>query len=90
MFRTSLVEELGEKSGDYCIFRNFHTPLYYIRKRDELSQQGMFISLRGYQFQVFTEFTWVHANKELDELYQEIGGNGMDREKIVQWLTQDQ
>ncbi|MCL4559738.1 MAG: alpha-amylase family glycosyl hydrolase [Chloroflexi bacterium] len=67
---TNLAQDtLGEglalhaDDGYYCIFRDQHTGLEYIRPSRELFDQGLFIDLNAYQYYVFLDFKETRENE---------------------------
>ncbi|MCQ2592609.1 MAG: alpha-amylase family glycosyl hydrolase [Treponema sp.] len=51
----SIAEGLNLTAEDdkYCIFQEHKSKLWYIRKSSEICEQGMFVMLKGFEYQVF-------------------------------------
>ncbi|MCX7786745.1 MAG: alpha-amylase family glycosyl hydrolase [Spirochaetes bacterium] len=62
LVQKTLAEGLGIHGdpGWYCIFREQRSNLWFIREGKELSEKGLFVSLRGYESQVFFDFYEVY------------------------------
>jgi glycosidase len=62
LVQKTLAEGLGIHGdpGWYCIFREQRSNLWFIREGRELSEKGLFVSLRGYESQVFFDFYEVY------------------------------
>jgi len=51
--------QLGDGGDTYCIFREQRSGLYYIRKNDDIRENGLFASLNGFESQVYTDIRQV-------------------------------
>ena len=53
----SLAEGVGLTYGSdhFCIFREHKSGLWYVRKSDDLINQGMFVALNGFEYQVYLD-----------------------------------
>ncbi len=62
LVQKTLAEGLGIHGdpGWYCIFREQRSNLWFIREGKELAEKGLFVSLRGYESQVFFDFYEVY------------------------------
>lgn len=62
LVQKTVAEGLGIHGdpGWYCIFREQRSNLWFIREGKELAEKGLFVSLRGYQSQVFFDFYEVY------------------------------
>lgn len=62
--RNTLAEafSLHNDGRFYCVFRELRCGLYFIRNSAELSNQGLFVVMNGYENQVFTDFREVEDN----------------------------
>lgn len=62
LVQKTFAEGLGihGEPGWYCIFREQRSNLWYIREGKELAEKGLFVSLRGYESQVFFDFYEVY------------------------------
>jgi glycosidase len=87
LIQKTLAESLGLKSDPvtFYILRDRIAGLEYLRSGRELTDSGLFVSLRAYQYQVFTEFREVHDDAEgrWTRLAGMLGGRGVasvDRE----------
>jgi glycosidase len=62
LVRKTLAEGLGihREPGWYCLFREQRSNLWFIRDSKELAEKGLFITLRGYESQVFLDFYEVY------------------------------
>ncbi len=66
MMSRSLAEGLRLTPGDdhYVIFRENRSGLWYVRKSDDIINQGMFISLNGFEYQVYLDVQQVVDNAD--------------------------
>ncbi|MFZ5434174.1 MAG: alpha-amylase family glycosyl hydrolase [Calditrichota bacterium] len=66
LVRKSLAEGLGLRGEDglFYILRDRMSGLEYLRSGRDLCEHGLFVHLRAYQFQVFTEFREVRDDAE--------------------------
>ncbi len=62
----SISEGLGltAESDRYCIFREHHNGLWYIRSCSELCTNGMFVCLNGFEYQVLMNFRQIPDTPE--------------------------
>ncbi|MDY6396988.1 MAG: alpha-amylase family glycosyl hydrolase [Treponema sp.] len=75
----SISEGLGLLGEDdyYMIFREDRSNLWYIRKSRDICEQGMFISLNGFETQVFMDIRQERdVNGSLKELCEFLNGKG--------------
>lgn len=83
---TSLAAALGANSGNqyYYRFRDQHSGQHYLRSGVELSEQGLFLQLGSYQYQVFVDFCeLVDTDGSWGRLCRQLGGRSvsdLDRE----------
>ncbi|MFP4190503.1 MAG: alpha-amylase family glycosyl hydrolase [Candidatus Hydrogenedentota bacterium] len=61
-YTTTLGEVLGMRTEEpyYYMFRDHRTGLEYIRHGVQLMEQGLFVSLQGYQYHAFLDFCEVY------------------------------
>ncbi len=74
---TTLAAALGANSDSryYYRFRDQHSGQHYLRSGAELEEQGMFLQLEGYQYQVFVDFCeLIDTDGNWSRLYQQLGG----------------
>ncbi|RPH94288.1 alpha-amylase [candidate division KSB1 bacterium] len=87
LIRKTLGEGLGLR-GDanlFYVLKDRITGLEYLRRGADLLAHGLFVQLRAYQYQVFTEFreVWDDAEGRWSKLAEMLGGRGvpsLDRE----------
>jgi len=62
----TLSEGMGLSYGSdhFCIFREHKSGLWYVRKSDDLINQGMFVSLNGFEYQVYLDVQQVEDTVE--------------------------
>ncbi|TFG63501.1 MAG: alpha-amylase [Spirochaetales bacterium] len=62
--RTSLAASLGlhNDSRYFCLFREERSKHYFIRNAGEIWRRGLFVSLKGYENQVYMDFREVEDN----------------------------
>ncbi len=74
----TLLEGLGLAQGDFVLFKDHVTGLEYIRRYDELRNQGLFVSLGAYKYNVFLNFHTVTASESepYAQLYETLQGEG--------------
>ena len=83
---TTLAEALGANSDSrhYYRFRDQHSGQYYLRSGVELNEQGLFLQLGSYQYQVFVDFCeLIDRDGSLGRLRQKLAGrpvNDLDLE----------
>ncbi len=77
----SLSEGLLLTSGynHFCIFREHRTGLWYIRRSDDIINQGMFVSLNGFEYQVYLDVQQVTdtAEGKYAKLHELLNGKGV-------------
>ncbi len=66
MYSRTLAEGLNLSTGDknFCIFREHKSQLWYVRRSNDIINQGMFVSLKGFEYQVYLD---VHQVKDTAE-----------------------
>ena len=71
---------LDAEPGDYILFYELRAKLWYIRRRTSLQQDGLFVSLGGYQSQVFLNWHALADNEygHWSRLCQELDGRGVE------------
>lgn len=77
----TIAQALGLRGGeqDFFICRGFHDNRFYIRSSQETAQRGLFISLDGYQTQVFLDFYELEDTYGLyAQLCEVLGGSGTE------------
>jgi glycosidase len=76
-----LGESLGlhREDGCFVLMREHRSGLWYIRRSAELWDRGLFVHLRGYEYQVFLEFREVQdgADRLYGRLYENLAGRGV-------------
>ncbi len=81
LIRKSLAEGLSLSPGrsSYCIFRDLVAGVEYIRSSRSLRQEGLYVELGAYKYNVFVDFRGVQSSKEMpyDELCRELNGRGV-------------
>ncbi len=79
--RKNLVSalDLGDCGGAYIFFREQRSGLWFIRDGNTLSQEGLFVSLDGYQCQVFLDIHSAEddAERHYGRLCEALGGSGV-------------
>jgi glycosidase len=62
LVRKSLTEALALRTGeaDLYIFRDYRTRLQYIRSGREMTSEGLYAELSGYQYQAFLDWREIH------------------------------
>ena len=90
-FRNDTLSEALSIHGDgryFTLFREQRSGLWYIRSSKEISEQGLFISLNGYEAQVFLDIhEAVDFNGRWARLNHELSGRGVpDLQAAVQDL----
>lgn len=79
LVKECLADALGLQYRDnyYTVFQEQRSNLWYIRNNVDIFSQGIFVSLSGYQSQVFWNFQQVYdANKHYEVLYIKLGLSG--------------
>ena len=51
-------------SNRFCIFKEHRTGLWYVRRSDDIINQGMFVALNGFEYQVYLEVQEVVDTEE--------------------------
>jgi glycosidase len=69
---------LGAEEGLYCRFRDHVSGLEYLRPAKALHEQGLYVELGAYRFQVFLDFRQVSDSESAPcaQLCAELGGRG--------------
>ena len=83
MFVTRTIAEglcLSDAGDTYCIFREQRSGLYYIRKNDDIRENGLFVSLNGFESQVYTDIRQVADTDtyKYSTLCQTLAGRGAE------------
>ena len=57
MYTRSLAEGIGLTSGNdhFMIFREHKSGLWFVRKSDDIINQGMYVALNGFEYQVYLD-----------------------------------
>lgn len=66
LIQKTLGEGLSLQGGNnvFTIFRDHVNGMEYIRKNEDLNQQGMYIELGAYQYQIFLDFREVYETED--------------------------
>jgi len=76
----TLAEGLGvrNEAGRFTVFREQTSGLHYIRDNRELHENGLFVSLNGFEYQVFLDFFEIEDNEKghYRLLAESLGGAG--------------
>ncbi|MBN1928655.1 MAG: alpha-amylase [Chlorobiaceae bacterium] len=79
--QTALGDALGlpGEHGSYVIFRDQRSGLEFIRSCALVREQGLFVALGGYQYNLFMEFRVVRPSKlkPFDRVCEELNGRGV-------------
>jgi hypothetical protein len=79
--RDSLCQALGLHGAGACfaLLREQRQDLWYIRSSKEIAERGLFVSLKGYEAQVFVEIHEVEDDKRgrFARLHAELNGRGV-------------
>jgi hypothetical protein len=81
---------LGAEEGLYCRFRDYVSGLEYLRPAKALHEQGLYVELGAYRFQVFLDFREARDSESAPyaQLCAELGGRGApDLEKRLAELA---
>ncbi len=81
LVQRNLTEALGLKSGehDLYVFRDHRSNQWFIRSGRDLSEQGMFAMLGGYQYHAFLDWREVHDHDgSWRELMRRLHGGGVN------------
>ena len=75
----TLIEGLNLPKEGYCIFKDYITGLEYIRRNQDLHEQGMYLELQAFQCFLFMDFQIVNDNEffHYAQLYDLLGGRGV-------------
>ncbi|MBQ9539160.1 MAG: alpha-amylase, partial [Treponema sp.] len=65
---------------NYCIFREHKNNLWYVRKSDDIINQGMFVALNGFEYQVYLDVKQVEDTVEgkYAKLHELLNGRGCE------------
>ena len=81
MVSRSLAEGLLLTPGSdhFCIFREHRSGLWYVRRSDDIISQGMFVSLNGFEYQVYLDVHQVADTEEgkYAKLHELLNGKGV-------------
>ena len=80
MYTKSIAEGLGLTSGKdhFCIFREHTAGLWYVRRSDDIISNGMFVSLKGFEYQVYLDVQQVvDEDGKYEKLCQLLNGSGV-------------
>ncbi len=71
--------KLHDSEEFWCVFREVHSNLWYLRKSSEIHRNGLFLSLNGYQCQIFLDIREVRDNefRHYKQLSDQIKGSGV-------------
>ncbi len=76
----SLAQGLGLSSGynHYCLFREHRSGKWFVRKSDDIINQGMFVALNGFEYQVYLDVHEVVDDSEgkFSKLCEILNGSG--------------
>ena len=88
MVSRSIAEGLGLTWGDdhFCIFREHTSGLWYVRSSNDIIEHGMFVSLNGFEYQVYLDVQQVvdDEDKRYSKLCALLNGRGVE-DLIVAW-----
>jgi hypothetical protein len=81
MMTRSLSEGLLLTPGNdhFCIFREHRSGLWFVRRSDDIINQGMFVSLNGFEYQVYLDVQQVVDTEEgkYAKLHELLNGRGV-------------
>ncbi|MDD5088398.1 MAG: alpha-amylase family glycosyl hydrolase [bacterium] len=81
LVRRTLADGLGLRGDDglFYVLKDRATGLEYLRRGSDLCARGLHVSLRAYQYQVFTEFREIRddAERRWSRLCESLGGRGV-------------
>ncbi|MCR5218334.1 alpha-amylase family glycosyl hydrolase [Treponema sp.] len=81
MYTKSVGEGLGLTYGDnhFVIFKEHRSGLWYVRRSNDILNQGMFVSLNGFEYQVYLNMQQVAdgADKKYETLCNLLNGRGV-------------
>jgi len=74
----TIIEGLKLPKEGYCIFKDYMTGLEYIRRNQDLHDQGLYLELQAFQCFLFMDFQIVNDNEffHYAQLYNLLGGRG--------------
>jgi len=78
--QSALAEDLGLNGdhGNFTIFREQRSGLWYIRQNSSLFERGMFLQMHGYESQVYLDFYQVRDEDGLyGRLFENLNGSGV-------------
>jgi glycosidase len=70
-----LAEALGLPNEQFAVFKDYVTGLEYIRSCRDISEEGLYVELGGYQCHVFMDWRFVSGDK-WEEVNQSLKGGG--------------
>ncbi|NVM46132.1 MAG: alpha-amylase [Candidatus Lokiarchaeota archaeon] len=75
----TIIEGLKLPKEGYCIFKDYMTGLEYIRRNQDLHDQGLYLELQAFQCFSFMDFQIVNDNEffHYAQLYDLLGGRGV-------------
>ena len=75
----TIIEGLKLPKEGYCIFKDYMTGLEYIRRNQDLHDQGLYLELQAFQCFLFMDFQIVNDNEffHYAQLYNLLGGRGV-------------
>lgn len=80
MYTKTLADGLGLTWGSdhYCIFREHRSGLWYVRSSNDIIENGMFVSLNGFEYQVYLDVQQVvdDAEGKYRKLCELLNGSG--------------
>ncbi|MBO7485278.1 MAG: alpha-amylase [Spirochaetaceae bacterium] len=76
---------LSHKQNAYCIFHEQRSGLWFIRRSTEILDNGLFLSLQGFESQVLMNFSEVFDDEtgKYRILYETLGGKGVEDIEIA-------
>ena len=81
MMSRTLAEGMGltSGSGNFMIFREHKSGLWYVRSSDDIIENGMFVSLNGFEYQVYLDVQQVTdgAEGKYAKLNELLNGSGV-------------
>lgn len=81
MVSRSLAEGIGLTPGDshFMIFREHRTGLWYVRRSDDIINNGMYVALNGFEYQVYLDVRQVAdtADGKYSKLNELLNGSGV-------------
>ncbi len=71
--------QLHHGSRNFVVLRELNSNLWFVRRSDDLLNQGMYVDLNGYQKQVFLDIHEVYdADGRFERLHNSLGGAGCE------------